>query len=516
MHDISQPIPYLEPSKPTIIELRDIDYDYPGGRKALRRISLFIYEGDRLAVVGKNGAGKTTLAKLIAGIYKPTQGEIAIMKSQRIGMVLQDWDDQLFCPTVFEDIAFGLLLAGFSRREAEERVLEWARKLEIDEYLEREPHRLSYGERKRVVLAAVLALEPDILILDEPTVGLDRKSEGIIFDILRGFRGTIICISHDLFFLYFLCQRALVLKNGSVHHDYTMRDLVSQRGTLREHGLDFTFRFECCGGSSPVITRTKGRSFVDQGTSYLELYNYSYRYPGEITAIRNISLKIERGERVAVVGENGAGKSTLALCLVGLLKGEGTYLLEGREVCDRTRKTLWRRIGIVFQDARDQLFTSSCFEEVAFGVKRMGLSERETRERVKWALEALRLRAYEDKVPYHLSGGEKKRLALATILAMKPDVIILDEPTNDLDPEGEKILMEVLDEVESTLIVISHDVCFLSFLCDRALILENGCLKADVAYEEFLKAEHLSLGHHHEQDYRLRCCHAIRELFYSS
>lgn len=515
MHEISWSTPYLDPTKKLLIELRNVDFDYPDGRRALRDVSLLLYEGDRLAVVGRNGAGKTTLAKLIAGIYKPTSGKVTVNDSLKIGMVFQDCDDQLFCPTVYEDIAFGLLLKGFSQEKVEEKVRKWAKRLEVEKHLSKEPHNLSYGERKRVAFAAVLALDPDILILDEPTLGLDQKSEGIILDILNEFRGTIICISHDLFFLYFSCRRALVLKDGSVHHDYTMDDLVSHKGTLREHGLDFTFRFECCINSETKNRLNERKIPSNSGSHLLELRNYSYRYPDGTLALRDVSLAIDKGDRVAILGENGAGKSTLALCLVGVLKGNGLYRLNGIEVSEKVRKTLWQQIGIVFQDARDQLFTSSCFEEIAFGLRRLGLSEREITSRVLRVLDMVRLNGYENRVTGRLSGGEQKRLALAAVLAMNPDILILDEPTNNLDPEGEKILIEILSSLKTTLIIISHDVCFLSFLCNRAIILDKGQLKSDTTFEDFLALEASLVRHHHEHDYRARCCHVIRELFYS-
>jgi energy-coupling factor transporter ATP-binding protein EcfA2 len=360
-------------------------------------------------------------------------------------------------------------------------------------------------------------MEPDMLILDEPTVGLDQESEGIILDILADFQGAILCVSHDLFFLYSLCQRALVLKDGLVHHDYTMTELVSEKATLREHGLDFTFRFRCCADDSGS-PKSHDNDFLKKDTpesAVVELQDYSYRYADGTPALKNITFKIEKGERIALIGENGAGKSTLALCLMGILKGSGIYRFYGEKVSESKRKGLWQRVGLMFQNSMDQFFTSSCFEEIAFALKRMKLKDGEIESRVRWALDSVRLRGYEDRVPHHLSGGEQKRLALATILAMQPDLIILDEPTNNLDPEGEQTLIEILDQIESTLIVISHDICFLSFLCDRVIILNKGLVEADMTFEAFMANEQASIRHHHEHEYRKRCCHAIRELFYS-
>lgn len=517
MHDVAYSEPYIRPEGEPVFEFRNVHYNYPDGFEALHNLSFRLYKGDRLAVVGKNGAGKTTLAKLIAGIIKPTRGEITASNSLRIGMVFQDPDDQLFCPTIFEDMAFGLLLKSLSMEVVEEQVIDWARRLQIENLLRKEPHHLSYGQRKRAVLATVLAMSPDILILDEPTVGLDPDSEAVILDILTNFKGTIVCISHDLFFLYSLCHRALVLKEGRVHHDYTMAQLISEKGTLREHGLDFTFRFKCCSDSddqshSPVKKRPHG-NFPSK--PLIDLRRYSYRYPDKTIALKEIDLTITKGERVALIGGNGAGKSTLALCLAGALKGSGSYSFNGRDVSEAVRKNLWQHVGLVFQNSTDQFFTSSCFQEIAFGLRNLGLTEKEIRFRVQWALDVVRLAGYENRVPHHLSGGEQKRLALATVLALKPDVLILDEPTNNLDPEGERILIEILDEVESTLIIISHDVCFLSFLCDRAVILEKGHIEADMSFEDFLTDQQEAIRHHHEHEYRRRCCHTIRELFYS-
>ena len=515
MHEVAQPRPYIRAGDEPFLEFAQVDYVYPDGKRALQGISFKLYRGDRLAVVGKNGAGKTTLAKLIASIYRPTSGKITSINDQNVGMLFQDCDDQLFCPTIFEDIAFGLLLKGFSPETTERQVLEWARRLDIERFIHREPHHLSYGERKRAALAAVLAMDPDILILDEPTVGLDRESEGIILDVLSSFQGTIVCVSHDLFFLYELCQRAFVLKNGMVHHDYTMEELVANKETLRDHGLDFTFRFQCCAASreDPSPEKVSLHS-ANTGNAFIELQGYSYRYPSGVWGIKKIDLKIGRGERVALIGENGAGKSTLALCLSGIFKGSGVYRLDGEAISEKRCKKLWQRVGIVFQDSRDQFFSSSCFEEVAFGLKRLGIPKKDIEKRVKEALAAVKLDGYEERVPHHLSGGEQKRLALATILVMKPDLIILDEPTNNLDPQGEESLIEIINSLNSTFMVISHDVCFLSFICDRAVILHRSEVVGDMNYEEFLRSEQESVRHHHEHGYRQRCCHRIRELFY--
>ncbi len=516
MHDVSVKTFYQAFDKRIVFEFKGVSYCYPNGVEALKDINLNIYQGDRLAVVGRNGSGKTTLGKLLAGLYRPSSGEIICNDKDalRVGMVFQDADDQLFCPTLFEDIVFGLLNQGFSLEEAKEKAVEVSRLFKIDPYLYKEPHNLSYGQRKRGAMVAVLAMEPDVLILDEPTAYLDRESEEIILKVLEDFSGTLIVISHDLFFLYHLCDRALVLKDGTVHHDFTMADLISERKHLKDHGLDFTFRFACCGDFKGNSEKPGRLTTIKKSENIISLENYSYRYPDGTVAIEGINLDISKGERIALIGENGAGKSTLSLCLVGALEGEGLYRFHGQKVSKKELRKLWKKIGLVFQEPRDQLFCSSCYEEIAFGLRRLGTEESLIREKVERALELVGLRGYEERVPYHLSGGEQRRLAIASVISMEPEVIILDEPTNNLDPEGEKNLLNLLENLEgSTLIIISHDLCFLSFLCDRVIVLSGGKLIRDEDFGEFFEEDiRRSFGHHHE--YRHRCCREIRKIFY--
>ncbi|SFM66006.1 ABC transporter ATP-binding protein [Thermodesulforhabdus norvegica] len=514
MHDVAYRVTVKGYRK--IVELEKVGYIYPGGLRALSNISLSVYEGDRIALVGHNGSGKTTLGKVLAGIYAPTEGKCWKDDSVVCGMVFQDPDDQLFCTSVKDDIAFGLLTEGISPDVAGDRVLETAELFGISNLLDREPHNLSYGQRKLVALASVLVMNPSIVILDEPTAGLDPEYEEKALEILDGYKGTLICISHDLFFLYHLCNRAVVLKQGKIHHDYSMGDLVSHRASLKEHGLDFTYRFYCCGTDFPVKTKT-GEKGSEANESLISLRNVGYRYRDGTVALHGISLDVKKGERIGLIGANGAGKSTLALILSGVLKPCGEYFFEGRPVTDKVRGELWKRVGMVFQDPMDQLFCPSCREEVAFGPENMELDGEEVDNRVRWAMNCVNLAGYDDRVPHRLSGGEQRRLVLASVLSMRPEVLILDEPTNNLDPESESELIKILDSLESTLIIISHDLCFLSFLCDRAVVMHRGHIVMDLPFQDFMKheVESLRLSHYHHHGYRQKCCRTIRELFYS-
>ncbi len=521
MHDIGKHTPYIPPkgdAKP-IIELVNVSFAYANAKMALNGLNLTIYEGDRLALVGHNGSGKTTLAKLITGIYKPVSGDIIRHRSDgnlNIGMVFQDPDDQLFSATLFDDIAFGLLNRGMPLNEIEQRIHSILKMLNLEDFAYKEPHNMSYGQKKRAALASILVLEPELLILDEPTAGLDPESEEELLAMLESFNGTLICISHNLFFLYHLCNRALVLKNGRVHHDFTMTELLSHRSSLREHGLDFTFRFSCCEVGTSIEIEESSSNCVensDKINPIIEIRDLEYKYPDGTQALKRVSLKVSRGERVAIVGENGAGKSTLALILSGVLEGHGSYVFNGKEVSPDNRGELWRHIGFVFQNPMDQLFCADCYEEIAFGLKSLGLADDEISRRVGWALQAVGLEGMEKEVPHRLSGGEQKRITIASVLGMLPDVLILDEPTNNLDPENEKKLIEILDDFDKTLIIISHDLCFLSFLCDRAIVMHKGRIIGDLPFNELLQSEAEKLKLHHHHGHHHRCCKTIREIF---
>jgi energy-coupling factor transporter ATP-binding protein EcfA2 len=391
------------------------------------------------------------------------------------------------------------------------------------------PHRLSYGQKKRAAFAALLSMEPEILILDEPSANLDPRQEQFFTELLRGFAGTLICISHDLPFLFHFCQRAVVLEKGSIHHDISMQELVSHREYLREHGLDFTFRLSCCqdqdgshshhpahgphhqshvrrGGGDPVA----GPSRVAE--PIIQVEEYSYRYADGTWGVRDVDLSIEQGESVAIVGQNGAGKSTLVACLAGVLEGRGRYSFAGSPVSGKARKELWRHIGITFQDPADQLFAPSCREEVAFGPRQQGLCAADIAARVTEALALVRLTGFEERVPHHLSAGERKRVALAAVLAMHPKVILLDEPTANLDPQGEQLLCEILQGLDVTKILISHDIDIIALLCERTVVMHGGRIIRDYSSTEFLRDDHLVSINGLDYTFKNACCQEIRRL----
>jgi cobalt/nickel transport system ATP-binding protein len=211
----------------------------------------------------------------------------------------------------------------------------------------------------------------------------------------------------------------------------------------------------------------------------VRLEGVEYRYPGGHVALAGVDLQVEHGERLALLGPNGAGKTTLVFQLNGLLRGEGRLEVAGLEVTDRNVRELRGRVGLVFQDPDDQLFMPTVREDVAFGPLNLGLSRDEALERVRDALATVRMQHAADRAPHQLSMGERRRVAIATVLAMRPELLVLDEPSANLDPRSRRELLDVLAEIDCTMLVVTHDLPFAAELCERAVILSAGRVVAD-------------------------------------
>jgi energy-coupling factor transporter ATP-binding protein EcfA2 len=514
-----------------LFSVRGLDYHYPDEAHALADINLDIDAGDRIALVGQNGSGKTTLIKQLCGLLRPTAGTVHYkgkplmgdhLKRSRleIGLLFQDPDDQLFGHTLLDDAAFGPRNQGLSRPTAELAARQALQRVSLSDMAYKAPHNLSFGQKKRAALAGLLAMRPSVLLLDEPTANLDPRQEQVFLDLLSDFEGTLICVSHNLIFLYELCNRAMVLDKGRVQHDYTMRELVTQRQSLRLHGLDFTFRLIVTDSTGDPVTgemqcppeRSTLLAEEAASPSIVDLREYHYRYPDGTNALNGIDLAIHRGERISLVGENGAGKTTLLSCLLGLRQGSGTFHFKGRAVTRRQRKTLWRQVGMVFQDCADQLFCPSVEEEIGFGLRWLGHSAQETRRRIGEALAMVHLEGFESRVPLHLSGGERKRLSLACVLAMQPELLILDEPTAGLDPHGEELLLSILRDLGGTLLLVSHDMFFVKALTCRVLVMHQGRVLEDLPIDAFLQDDRLGNLNGLAYSYRQHSSNAIRML----
>jgi cobalt/nickel transport system ATP-binding protein len=225
--------------------------------------------------------------------------------------------------------------------------------------------------------------------------------------------------------------------------------------------------------------------------SCIEIHNLSFVYPDGRSALRDVSLAVRLGEKVALVGPNGAGKSTLLLHLNGILRGGGTVRVMGQEVAEPHLPRIRGQVGLVFQDPDDQLFSPTVFEDVAFGPLYAGLPEEEIRRRVAWALAQVGLEGYAERVSHHLSLGEKKRAAIATVLSMRPEILALDEPTSGLDPRTRRRLIGLLHELPQTMLVATHDMQFVAQVLPRTVVLDGGQVVADGPTGQLLADERL-------------------------
>lgn len=227
----------------------------------------------------------------------------------------------------------------------------------------------------------------------------------------------------------------------------------------------------------------------------IDICDLSFAYPDGQAVLHHVNLSIQQGERVAIVGPNGAGKSTLMLHLNGILKGEGSVRVDGMEVAEPNLKKVRALVGMVFQNPDDQLFSATVFDDVAYGPIYMGLAKDEVLQRVTWALQQVGMEGYASRVSHHLSLGEKKRIAIATVLAMEPRILVLDEPSADLDPRARRALIRLLKGLPQTLVISSHDLRLVKELCPRMIILDEGRIEADGPTSELLSDEALLYAH---------------------
>jgi len=248
------------------------------------------------------------------------------------------------------------------------------------------------------------------------------------------------------------------------------------------------------GGLVPAFRRQKRETKMHHHKA-IEIKNLYFSYPDGTRALNKINLSIENGESVALLGPNGAGKSTLLLHLNAILQGQGEIRIFNLPIVSENIREIRRRVGVVFQDPDDQLFCPTVFDDVAFGPINMGLSREEVNKRVKKALGEVGMKGFEEKAAYHLSFGQKKRVATATVLSMEPDILVLDEPSSNLDPKGRRELLSILVSIPVTKIVVTHDLLFAMELCDRAIIMDDGKIVADGSIDDILADEDVLDAH---------------------
>ena len=514
--------------KEAMIELKDFSFQYKAqSEPTLKNLNLTIYKGEKVLIVGPSGSGKSTIGQCLNGIipniYKGTSsGQFLIQgkeafdlsiyeKSHLVSTVLQDTDGQFIGLSVAEDLAFALENDMVDLGTMKERVQSWAERLDLMKLLDHRPQDLSGGQKQRVSLAGVLIDESPILLFDEPLANLDPKSGQDIIDLIDQIHEeqgtTTIIIEHRLEdVLYRPVDRVILINQGQVlfngSPDELLRTtLLAENGireplyltTLRQLGqdidqlehLDRLEDIELTGvnRSIPEATFTK----TGETEELLKLEQISFAYQKDHPILKNISLSIPKGQRLAIVGKNGAGKSTLAKAICGFITTEGQYTSRGEDIKQESVKERAERVGYVLQNPNQMISSNMIFDEVALGLRLRGISEEDIKERVYQALKTCGLYEFRKWPISALSYGQKKRVTIASILVLGPEILVLDEPTAGQDQRNYTEIMEFLDSLQQkghTIIMITHDMQLMLDYSDRAIVVTDGRIIADLSPAE--------------------------------
>ena len=510
---------------------RDEEGNVESIQLALDHVNLNVEPGQFISILGHNGSGKSTFAKHINALLTPSEGTIWVDEMntsddeytfavrQTAGMVFQNPDNQIIASVVEEDVAFGPENIGVPTEQIVERVDKSLKMVGMTKYKAHSPNKLSGGQKQRVAIAGVMAMEPKCIILDEPTAMLDPDGRA---DVLRAVHTlnrekgiTVILITHymeevvDSDYVY-------VMEKGKVFMEGKPREIFKDVELLKEHSLDvpqvtlLAHELRKAGLNLPECVLTR-KELVDALTqlgmkkaaagqtaekpaveadadkkNVLILDHVSYKYSPntayEVKALDDVSLSIKEGEFIGIIGHTGSGKSTLVQHLNGLEKAtEGTIYYNGQDIYDKDFdiRDLRTQVGMVFQYPEHQLFETTVFKDVQYGPKNQGLDEK---EQIKRAYEALGLVKLPEELylasPFELSGGQKRRAAIAGVIAMKPAVLILDEPTAGLDPKGRDDILGLISDMhekrKDTVILVSHSMEDVANYVDRIIVMDAG------------------------------------------
>ena len=521
-------MPAGRPKTTRVIRLEHVSFRYRAGREpALRDLTCHIRPGELVGLLGRSGAGRSTLAATLNGtIPHLVRGELSGTirlagedirakrprdLADRIGFVFQDFEAQLFSTNVPLEVAFGPENLGVERTEIARRVERCLEVVRLSRLVHKSPAALSGGQKQRLALASVLALEPKVLVLDEPTSDLDPAGRGELLAAIRALRAerdlTVLMIDPEIDELGWV-DRLLVLDQGHLALEGTPAEVWDRSAALDSLGLKpFTLAKLAtaldCPGHWPdadaaarailaagwcVAPGTEERLQAGDaarrpGEVLLEVEDLRHRYPDGTEALGGVSLTVRQGEFLAILGQNGSGKTTLVKHLNGILTPTGGDIrLHGRSLRGEPPAVLSRQVGLVFQNPDHQIFAERVWDEVAFGPRLQGLTEAEVGRCVDEALEAVGLAGMGDVDPFILTKGSRQRVAVASTLATKPEVIILDEPTTGLDHQelqGMMALIRRLNEAGHTIIIITHAMDIAAGHARRIILMEGGRIVRD-------------------------------------
>ncbi len=527
------------------IRIQGLVYRYRGQEEpALDGVDLEVAEGEFVVIMGPSGAGKSTLCVSLNGLIPHflrgrMEGEVEVRGrstregkvgefAREVGLVFQDFESQLFSTNVALEVAFGPENFQVEREEMARRVESVLGQVRLEGFEGRQPATLSGGQKQRLAIASVLTIEPRILCLDEPTTDLDPIGKLGVFEIARDLKDrddvTLIVVEHETEETLD-ADRIVILREGKIVADRPAREVLRDVELLEESRvmpLQVTRFFREMGlweAQLPLTPREGLAEFRRRGwrinperhrvlvasdeareKSYgeplIEVEGLTHRYPNGVVALEGADLSVRRGEFLAVVGQNGSGKTTLVKHFNGLLEPTGgSVRVDGKETVKQGVRKLGQRVGYVFQNPDHQIFSDTVFDEVAFGPKIRGMEEGEIEERVQEALTAVGLSGYEKEDPFGLTKGERQRVAVASVLAVRPEVLILDEPTTGLDYAEQRSMMDLvrlLNEAGSTIIIVTHTMWVVAEYAHRTVVVrDGGIVLSGTVREVFAKEDDL-------------------------
>lgn len=474
-----------------------------GDSVALDDVTLEVCRGERVCVLGANGSGKSTLASVICGLLAPDEGSVELAghavctggmpdlaayrdARRQLGLVFQNPDDQIVTSVVADDVAFGPENLGVPRDEIAARVARELRRVAMEKYAHADPSRLSGGQRQRVCIAGALAMEPAVLVLDEPSSLLDVRGRAAIMRVMGRLAAAGATLVHVTHFMdeALAADRVIVMQHGHVALEGTPAEVFASKNAqvIEALGLEMPFEARLAtalrragvagdtiaapgapSGEKTAAPAPEPDSATAAGQPAILACDLGFSYGPGAQALDGVSLEVPARATTAIVGQTGSGKSTLLRLLCGLEAADAGSLT----VCainaatKRGRRQIRRAVGYVMQHPERQLFAQTVAEDVAFGPRNQGLSAAEVERRVAHALDLVGLTDRRDASPFELSGGQQRLAAIAGVLAMEPELLVLDEPTAGLDPRGRARLRALMTDLAAhgvTLLQVTHSM----------------------------------------------------------
>ena len=518
--------------------IEGVTFTYHGGaRPAIRSVELGLRAGQTIGVMGASGAGKSTLAKCLNRIVpgfedgdfsgvvridgRTLDGERVCAVATRVGMVFQDFESQLFSTNVAHEVAFAMEQAGMPREEIAARIRPALQAVGLAGFDDRDPTSLSGGEKQRLAIASVLALRPAVIVLDEPTSDLDPEGRADVFALIRRMREqglSLTVIEHEAEELR-ECDRIVIMREGAIIADGTPAETMTRIDLLEECGVhppELNRILQMVGIDAHAKSVDEAESLIrralpqmtdvresletapsesNSGVAMVHVENLSFAYPFGPRVLSGVNLEIAAGEFLAIIGQNGSGKTTLAKQIVGLLSPvEGRILLSGRDRASLSVAETAHEAGYVFQNPDHQIFAATVEDEVAFGPRNFGIARDEVEGRCDEVLRAVDLIEVRGRDPFLLSKGERQRLAVASVLALRPRLMILDEPTTGLDYREQRRMMALVSDLNRAgiaIVMITHTPWLVAEYARRVVLMRKGRVLYDGPVREFFQRDEL-------------------------